>query len=97
MQQIFKLNNIYNATVLVNYCVEGIFIVLSIFFFVLAPYQQFAIHTSNEYIVILLSLGLIEIFKIKTGELRGKIMIPKFSNCRIPIIYFISLKPRFLH
>jgi len=29
LQQIFKLNDVYNATVLVNYCVEGALISLN--------------------------------------------------------------------
>ena len=62
----------------------------SINFYFLAPYQHFAIHPSNEYVFILLSIGLIYVFKIKTGELRGKISIPKFSNRIINLIYFFN-------
>ncbi len=41
--------------------------------------MKFEIHPSNDYILILSSVGYIFLFKLQTGELRGKIKVLRNS------------------
>ncbi|KAL4440897.1 hypothetical protein ABPG74_009310 [Tetrahymena malaccensis] len=59
--------NQMNSIVIANFSVEGLI-------------QSFAIHPSNQYVLILSNIGYVYVFNIKSSELRGKIDVPKHSQ-----------------
>ncbi|EAS02174.2 WD40 repeat protein (macronuclear) [Tetrahymena thermophila SB210] len=59
--------NQMNSIVIANFSVEGLI-------------QSFAIHPSNQYVLILSNIGYVYVFNIKSSELRGKIDVPRHSQ-----------------
>ena len=67
MHQIHKSQNALTSISLVNYYVDG-------------RIMDVQIHPSNDYLLVLTNEGIISIFKLANGELRGRIEVKPFST-----------------
>jgi len=67
LHQLVKSQGYLNSIVLANYHLQG-------------RVLDFAIHASNDYLLVLSNENLLYIFKIATGEIKAKIEMPKLSH-----------------
>ena len=66
LHQVVKSQGYLNSIVLANYHLQG-------------RVLDYAIHASNDYLLVLSNENLLYIFKIATGEIKAKIEMPKLS------------------
>ena len=70
LHQLVKSQGYLNSIVLANYHLQG-------------RVLDYAIHASNDYLLVLSNENLLYIFKIATGEIKAKIEMPKLSHSKI--------------